>query len=125
MPKGRETILLVEDEESIRGLTARLLRQQGYRVIQAREGREALDMVTTVKGPIHLLMTDVVMPTMNGPELAKQLLALFSQLKVLYFSGYTDAFILKKGMITPESHFLQKPFTFEALTRKVRESIDR
>jgi signal transduction histidine kinase/ActR/RegA family two-component response regulator len=125
MPKGRETILLVEDEESIRGLTARLLRQQGYRVIQASEGHEALDKVNSVKGPIHLLMTDVVMPLMNGPDLARRLLSEHQAMKVLYFSGYTDAFIIRKGMIEPGSHFLQKPFTFEALSTKVRETIDR
>jgi signal transduction histidine kinase/ActR/RegA family two-component response regulator len=125
MPKGRETILLVEDEEAIRGLTARLLRQQGYRVIQASEGREALEKVGAVKGPIHLLMTDVVMPSMNGPDLARQLQGAFRKMKVLYFSGYTDAFIIRKGMIAPDSHFLQKPFTLEALSMKVRETIDR
>jgi two-component system, cell cycle sensor histidine kinase and response regulator CckA len=125
MPKGEETILLVEDEESIRGLTARLLRQQGYRVIQASEGHEALDKVNSIKGPIHLLMTDVVMPMMNGPDLARRLQSEYQKMKVLYFSGYTDAFIIRKGMIAPGSHFLQKPFTFEALTLKVRETIDR
>lgn len=125
MPKGKETILLVEDEDSIRDLTARLLRQQGYRVIQATEGRDALEKVGAVKGPIHLLMTDVVMPSMNGPDLARELQSAFRTMKVLYFSGYTDAFIMRKGMIAPDSHFLQKPFTLEALSLKVRETIDR
>ncbi|MBN1894378.1 response regulator [bacterium] len=124
LPKGSETILLVEDEETIRNLTARLLRQQGYRVVQAREGFEALEKANAVKGRIHLLMTDVVMPHMNGRELAEKIRKDKTGIKVLYFSGYTDAFIQKKGIITKDSVFLQKPFTFEALSFKVREAID-
>ncbi len=124
LPKGKETILLVEDEESIRDLTARLLKQQGYRVVLAREGTEALTKAGHLKEEIDLLMTDVVMPNMNGKELAEKLLHEHSKMKVLYFSGYTDSFILKKGIIKPENSFLQKPFTFEDLSRKVREVID-
>jgi two-component system, cell cycle sensor histidine kinase and response regulator CckA len=125
LPKGKETILLVEDEDSIRNLTARLLKHQGYKVIAACEGSEALSKACQTKGSIHLLMTDVVMPNMNGKELAEKLSREYAGLKVLYFSGYTDSFILKRGIINPGNAFLQKPFTIEALSRKVRETIDK
>jgi signal transduction histidine kinase/CheY-like chemotaxis protein len=124
LPKGKETILLVEDEDSIRDLTARLLKLQGYKVVQASEGHEALEKVNDFKSIIHLLMTDVVMPNMNGRDLAEKLKEAHAGIKVLYFSGYTDAFIQKKGIITPDCPFLQKPFTFEALSQKVRDAID-
>ncbi|HEX9935411.1 MAG TPA: response regulator [bacterium] len=124
LPKGKETILLVEDEDTIRDLTTRLLKQQGYRVIPACEGNEALNKAGRLKCPIDLLMTDVVMPNMNGRELAERLQQVYADMKVLYFSGYTDSFILKKGIIKPSNPFLQKPFTFEDLSRKVREVID-
>jgi signal transduction histidine kinase/CheY-like chemotaxis protein len=125
MPRGRETILLVEDELSVRELTARLLKLQGYRVIQARDGKEALARASGPGQGIDLLMTDVVLPTMNGPELAERLLKDHSHLKVLYFSGYTDAFVMKKGILKQGSHFLQKPFTFEDLSCRVRSAIDQ
>jgi signal transduction histidine kinase/ActR/RegA family two-component response regulator len=124
LPRGKETILLVEDEASIRELTARLLRMQGYTVVPACEGLEALEKVDGLKEGIHLLMTDVVMPNMNGRELAEKLFKIHAKMKVLYFSGYTDAFIQKKGILTPECAFLQKPFTFADLSLKVRAAID-
>jgi len=124
LPKGNETILLVEDETAVRSLTARLLKQQGYRVVSACEGNEALSKAGRMKGDIDLLLTDVVMPNMNGGELAEKLRRERSEVKVLFFSGYTDAFILKKGLIGPGHAFLQKPFTLEALSRKIREVID-
>jgi CheY-like chemotaxis protein len=124
LPRGRETILLVEDEASIRDLTARLLRMQGYTVVLASEGHEALEKVGSLKENIHLLMTDVVMPNMNGRELAEKLTKFHVNMKVLYFSGYTDAFMQKRGIITPDCAFLQKPFTFEDLSVKVRNTID-
>ncbi len=114
----------MEDETSIRELTTRLLKHQGYKVIPASEGSEAMSKAGQLKGSIHLLMTDVVMPNMNGKELAERLLKDHSNMKVLYFSGYTDSFILKRGILKSKNPFLQKPFTFEALSRKVREAID-
>jgi signal transduction histidine kinase/CheY-like chemotaxis protein len=124
LPKGKETILLVEDEASIRDMTARLLRMQGYTVVPASEGFEALEKVGSLGESIHLLMTDVIMPNMNGRELAERLLKRHANMKVLYFSGYTDAFIVKRGILAPDSAFLQKPFTFEDLSLKVRNTID-
>ena len=124
LAKGKETILLVEDEAAVRNLTARFLKQQGYKVILASEGQEALSKAGRLRGAIHLLLTDVVMPNMNGKELAERLLKEYGDIKVLYFSGYTDSFILEKGMILPENPFLQKPFTIEALSNKVRQVID-
>jgi signal transduction histidine kinase len=124
LPKGKETILLVEDEASIRDMTARLLRMQGYTVVPASEGFEALEKVGLLDENIHLLMTDVIMPNMNGRELAEKLLKRHANMKVLYFSGYTDAFIVKRGILTQDCAFLQKPFTLEDLSLKVRKTID-
>jgi signal transduction histidine kinase/ActR/RegA family two-component response regulator len=125
LPRGKETILLVEDETSVRDLTARLLKLQGYRVIQARDGREALHKAESLKIGIDLLMTDVVLPNMNGKELAERLSKSRMNMKVLFFSGYTDAFVLKKGILRQGSLFLQKPYTIEGLSLKVREAIEQ
>lgn len=124
LPTGDETILLVEDEDSVRSFTARLLLSQGYKVVEAREGREALRKVQGLKKPIDLLMTDVVMPHMNGHDLASRLSKIYTGLKVLYISGYSSAFIANRGITNPGKDFLQKPFNIEALSSKVREVIE-
>jgi nitrogen-specific signal transduction histidine kinase len=124
LPRGKETILLVEDEDDVRNLTARMLEQQGYKVIQASEGREAIKISRKHKGHIDLLMTDVIMPHMNGKVLADQLLAERMNLKVLFLSGYTDNMIIHKGIIESHNTFLQKPYTMEALSHKIRNLFD-
>jgi PAS domain S-box-containing protein len=126
LPGGTETVLLVEDEPSVRDIAARILREQGYRVLEAATGEEAVRFAKE-KGDeqIRLLVTDLVMPEMGGRELADRLMAVYSDIKVLFFSGYTDEAVVRHGMLDTGAAFLQKPFSPAALTRKVRELLDR
>jgi PAS domain S-box-containing protein len=124
LPQGTETILLVEDEEMIRKAAREILEANGYLVLEASGGAEALMICRTHKAPIQLLMTDVVMPQMNGRELAEHLAALRPELKVLYMSGYTDDAIVHHGVLDAGIAFLEKPFTAKALTHRVRELLD-
>ena len=119
-PRGSETVLLVEDEMSVRHLTHKFLEGNGYHVLEAIEGREAMRVSEHYDGPIHLLLTDVVMPGMSGCELVKTLSPLRPEMKVLYMSGYTDDAITGHGNLERGSSFLQKPFTLDRLARKVR-----
>jgi two-component system cell cycle sensor histidine kinase/response regulator CckA len=122
---GSETILLVEDEEAVRKLVHRTLEQQGYRLIVAASGIEALDLVRKHAGTIHLLITDVVMPQMGGRQLAEGLKASLPGIQVLYISGYTESAIIRTGGLGDGDAFLQKPFTPLALARRVREVLDQ
>jgi PAS domain S-box-containing protein len=128
MPKegtrASETILLVEDEEAVRGLTSRILEKQGYRVIAAQHGKEAMDIATKEEGKIDLVLTDIVMPGMNGRGLVERLAGIRPRIKSLYMSGYTDDDIVRRGFVEPSKSFLQKPFTSEALLRTVRKVLD-
>jgi two-component system cell cycle sensor histidine kinase/response regulator CckA len=121
---GKETILLVEDEPAVRGLVHEALRLHGYTVLVARHGIEALLTGAKHMGPIHLLLTDVVMPQMSGPEVAEKLTAVRPDMKVLYMSGYPDHPVFSQGGVRRETAFLQKPFTPHLLTQKVREVLD-
>ncbi len=122
---GRETILLVEDEEVVRDLARRVLAQSGYTVLQARHGQEALQVCKDYEGTIHLLVTDVVMPGgMSGRQLAEQLIALRPEMKIMYISGYTGNAIAHHGVLDSGTAFLQKPFSPAELTKKVREVLD-
>ena len=122
--RGSETILLVEDEEAVRGLTSRILERQGYRVIAAQHGKEAMDIATKEEGKIDLVLTDIVMPGMNGRGLVERLAGIRPRIKSLYMSGYTDDDIVRRGFVEPSKSFLQKPFTSEALLRTVRKVLD-
>ena len=122
--KGTETILLVEDEASVRSLVCGVLEQGGYKVLLARNGEDALIVSDQHKGPIHLLLTDVVMPEMGGPALAEHLRPFHRAMKVLYMSGYTDDAIVHHGVLGSSAAFLQKPFTPDVLAQKVREVLD-
>ncbi|HET9962765.1 MAG TPA: PAS domain S-box protein, partial [Nitrospiraceae bacterium] len=122
--KGRETVLLVEDEPGVRRLVNETLRLHGYTVLEARHGIEALLTGAKHMGPIHLLLTDVVMPQMSGPEVAEKLASVRPDVKVLYMSGYPDHPAFSKGGVDTERSFLQKPFTPTALAQKVREVLD-
>lgn len=122
--RGRETILLVEDEPAVRGLVHETLRLQGYTVLEARHGIEALLTGTKYVGPIHLLLTDVVMPQMSGPEVAEKLLTVRPGIKVLYMSGYPDHPVFDQGGVSRETGFLPKPFSPQILAQKVREVLD-
>jgi DNA-binding response OmpR family regulator len=119
--RGSETILLVEDQEDVRALTLRILKRQGYRLLVAASGDEALVLAEQQGGAIDLLVTDVVMPGMSGSELGAELGACYPAMRVLYLSGYTDEAIRRHGVLEPGAAFLQKPFTPETLARKVRE----
>ena len=123
-PRGSETVLLVEDEEVVRNLVREILEGNGYSVLEARDGAEALDLGRRFTAPIHLLVTDVVMPKMSGRELAERLLTLHKETRVLYMSGYTDGAIGQQGVLDPRTELLQKPFTFDALAHKVRKVLD-
>ena len=123
-PRGAETVLVAEDEEAILALTGRLLREQGYTVLSAPSPSDALLAAQQHEGPIHLLLTDVVMPLMNGKELAERLTALRPEIKVLYMSGYTANVVAHRGVLDEGVHFLQKPFSMESLARAVRDALD-
>jgi PAS domain S-box-containing protein len=125
LQRGSETILLVEDEESLRSIVREILEASGYTVIEARHAGHALEIAEGHSTPIHLLMTDVVMPGLSGSELVVRLAASHAETRVLYMSGYTDDAVVLHGVLAADVAFLQKPFTAEALARKVREVLDR
>jgi PAS domain S-box-containing protein len=126
MPRGNETVLLVEDEPLVRGLALRILRGQGYQVLEASNGNEALYVAQEQPEEIiHLLLTDVIMPHLGGKELAERLKNLRPNIKVLFTSGYTDHAISQYGLLNPNIAFLEKPFSPSGLVRKVREVLDR
>ncbi len=121
---GTETILLVEDDPSVRTVTARALGNLGYTVLSAGEPQEAIRMVASGAGTIHLLITDVIMPGMNGKDLARQLALKHPGVKILFMSGYPADVIAHRGILETGLAFLPKPFTFDTLARKVREVLD-
>jgi len=123
--KGSETILLVEDDEQVRGVACSILRRQGYRVLEASNGGEALMACEQHPSPIHLLLTDVVLPRMSGRQLADRLLALRPEMKLLFMSGYTDEAIHQGAVLDSGATCLQKPLTPDMLSRTVREVLDR
>jgi PAS domain S-box-containing protein len=122
--RGSETILLAEDEEDVRDLAREFLTRSGYMVLEAKNGAEALAMATDHNGPIHLLVTDVVMPKMGGPELADRLAPLRPRMKVLFMSGYAENAAVEHDILDRGSAALQKPFALEVLGRKVREVLE-
>jgi len=122
--RGSETVLVVEDQEEVRNLTQRVLEARGYAVLAAANGAEALEIVDRHPTPIHLMITDVVMPGMNGREVAQLACAKRKDLKVLFVSGYTGEAVFQHRLLEPGVAFLQKPFTPDALARKTREVLD-
>ena len=122
---GSETILVVEDDKEVRNLAVRILKRQGYTVLDGSYGDEALNVCRNHQGPIHLLLTDVVMPGMSGHELAKRLESFHPEMKVLYMSGYTDDAIVMHGVLVQGVNYIQKPFTVDALARKVRKVLEQ
>lgn len=122
--KGRETIMLVEDEPMILELAATILEMQDYTVLQASTPGEAIRLAREHAGKIHLLLTDVIMPEMNGRELAKSLLSLYPDMKRLFMSGYTADVIAHHGVLDEDVHFISKPFSVRDLTAKVRQALD-
>jgi len=122
--RGTETILLVEDEETVRGLTRTFLLQAGYNVLEARGGEEAIQLCRAHPGLIDLLLTDVVMPEVSGKEVADRLLELRPTTRILFMSGYTDEAIVQHGVLDASVEFIQKPFTWVGLTQKIRLVLD-
>jgi signal transduction histidine kinase/CheY-like chemotaxis protein len=120
-PDGAETVLVVEDEEALLKLAREFLEDSGYHVLEARNGTEALEVSDSFKGRIHVVLTDVVMPKMNGWELAKRLSLRRPDTKVLYCSGYADDTVVRQGLLDPEVNFLRKPFTLDTLQRTLRD----
>lgn len=125
MPGGAETILLVEDDGMLRSLCERILLQLGYRVLQASASRDAISVAGEHGSRIDLLLTDVVMPGMNGRELAERLLAVHPEMKVLYTSGYTEDVIVRHGVMNEAVSFIGKPYTAPQLARKIRDVLDK
>jgi CheY-like chemotaxis protein len=124
LPRGQETILVVEDEPGVLEVAAEALRLQGYTVLTAQSPAEALQLAQSYPEPLHLLITDVVMPVMSGRELAEYLMRLHPQMRVLYVSGYTENTIVHHGVLETGVHFLPKPYTPAQLIQKVREVLD-
>jgi CheY-like chemotaxis protein len=122
---GQETVLVVEDEAGVRGLAKHALESRGYRVLEAPDGEQALRLVQEYEGQIDLLLSDVVMPRMSGRELHHRVTTLSPNTRVIFTSGHTDDAMLRHGVLTAESDFLQKPFTVRGLLKKVREVLDR
>jgi two-component system cell cycle sensor histidine kinase/response regulator CckA len=122
---GHETLLLVEDDQDVRLLTRQILMCHGYKVLEAGNGEEALALVKTFAEPIHLVVSDVVMPRVSGGELAKRLAEVKPNIKVMFVSGYTDSKLVQRGIVSGEVDCLLKPFSAEALLNMVREVLDR
>ncbi|MCJ7495580.1 MAG: response regulator [Deltaproteobacteria bacterium] len=121
LPRGDETILVVEDDEKVRAVTVEVLMKYGYRVLDAPNGAKAMLICENHKGPIHLVLTDVVMPEMSGGELGGKLSLLYPEMKVIYMSGYMENEIVHTGVLPEGVNFIQKPFTLEGLVTKIRE----
>lgn len=123
--KGTETVLLVEDEQVVRALVSVSLTRNGYVVVEAANGMDALDIVAQSHTGIDLLLTDVMMPKMNGKELAEELKSLFPQIAVLFMSGYASNVIFQKGIAIEGTNFIQKPFIPEQLLVAVRKALNQ
>jgi CheY-like chemotaxis protein len=125
LPRGTETLLVVEDEPGVRHLAQRVLENQGYTVLRAMNGQHALHLAQEHKGsPIRLVVTDVIMPLMGGKVMAEWLKTTYPDLKILFTSGYTDDAIAQHGVLDAGVEFLSKPYTPATLVRKVREMLD-
>jgi CheY-like chemotaxis protein len=120
---GTETVLVVEDEEGVRSLVHLALSAAGYHVLESKDAESAVALCASHSGPIHLLLTDVVMPQMTGPAVAAKVIALRPDIKILYMSGYTDDAIVHHGVFSNKVPFIQKPFSPLALRKKVREAL--
>ncbi len=119
--RAKQTILLVEDEEMVRGLMCEVLEREGYNVLPCSHPTEGIEASQRHCGQIDLLLTDVVMPGMNGREMANQILEIIPELRVVFMSGYTEHALTRDGEVDPHFEYLQKPFTLQTLTRKLAQ----
>lgn len=122
--KGSETIMIVEDNEDVRNIAEGILRQHGYTTLIGKDGMASLEILSSYDGPVHMLLTDVIMPEMNGKELHAKVVEKYPAMKVLFMSGYTDNIIGHHGVLDEGKQFIQKPLTVQALAAKVREVLD-
>lgn len=121
---GTETVLLVEDDAAVRAVAQRALRRFGYTVLAAEGGEDALRLARDYQGRIHLLLTDIMMPGMNGLEVATRVTRFRPGIRVFFMSGYADQDLVRQGLLDPATHLLQKPFTPRELGERVREILD-
>jgi CheY-like chemotaxis protein len=124
LPQGTETILLVEDSNSLRVMIREILEGAGYTVLEFSDPELALAKVSTMEAPVSIMVTDVVMPRLSGPDLARAVRKARPEVKLLFMSGYSDEAMGLHGMLDADTRFIQKPFTADALLRKVRETLD-
>ena len=124
LPRGTETVLLVEDERAMRELTRECLESRGFVVLEARDGKMALQVAEHHSGPIHLLLTDLILPGMSGRDLAAKILPSRSDTKLLYMSGYTHDLVTQHGVLEAGTALIEKPFSVESLLRKIRDTLD-
>jgi CheY-like chemotaxis protein len=124
MPTGSETVLLAEDEDAVRALAVHILRSCGYQILESANGRDAIRLAENATGPIHLLISDVVMPYLSGRALAERITAMRHECRVLFLSGYTDDAVIRHGVLEADFAFLQKPFSPFSLAQKVRSVLD-
>jgi two-component system, cell cycle sensor histidine kinase and response regulator CckA len=124
IPRGEETVLVVEHDDLVRLLAGRLLASQGYTPIEARNGHEALALVRARRDQVQMMLTDVVMPELGGAEFARRLAELRPDLPVLFMSGFTDDEVIRRGLLEPGAPYLQKPYDAAALGRRLREVLD-
>jgi CheY-like chemotaxis protein len=123
--QGKETILLVEDDAAVREFTSTALQNFGYHVFEASNGNQALKLIADNKIKIDLLITDLIMPEMNGKELAEKISAFLPRSSILFTSGYTEDYIVRSGELEAGIHFLQKPYSMNLLAQKVRDILDK
>lgn len=121
---GGETILVVEDDPAVRAVAARALRRFGYHVVSADGGDEALRLARRHEGPIDLLLTDIMMPGLNGVEVASRIARVRPGIRIFFMSGYADQDLVRQGLLEPGTRFLQKPFTPQELAGRIREILD-
>jgi hypothetical protein len=118
-PTAVITVLLVEDEDSVRTVTRRILERDGFRVLEARSGLDGVAVATSAAHPIHLLITDVSLPDIGGGAVAREIVKVQPRIRVLYLSGYSDDLLLDQGIATDTNSFIQKPFTSEVLRQRI------
>jgi two-component system cell cycle sensor histidine kinase/response regulator CckA len=123
--RGHGTVLIAEDEEAVRTLAARALSELGYETLQAEDGRAALDILIERDGRVDLVITDLIMPRMDGKELGEEIARRYAALPVLYMSGYTDDDALLRGLVAPDAPFVAKPFAPDALASRVQDVLGR